>query len=81
VALPSDSNFAVAMKDKREKEREEKQKIKELVMSYDRLDEPAEIDSLDKHAALNGYHVKVDNKTTRSQPRGRKLSMSDVNWT
>jgi regulator of nonsense transcripts 2 len=97
VALPSDSNFAVAMKDKREKEREEKQKIKELVMSYDRLDEPAEIDcgllpsmdqfwklttpvALDKHAALNGYHVKVDNKATRSQTRGRKLSMSDVNW-
>jgi regulator of nonsense transcripts 2 len=46
VALPSDSGFAVAMKDKREKEREEKQKIKELVMSYDRMEEPVEIDSM-----------------------------------
>ena len=44
VALPSDSGFAVAMKDKREKEREEKQKIKELVMSYDRMEEPSEIE-------------------------------------
>jgi hypothetical protein len=37
--------------------------------------------ALDKHAALNGYHVKVDNsKSSRGQTRGRKLSMSDVNW-
>jgi len=46
VALPSDSGFALAMKDKREKEREEKQKIKELVMSYDRMEETAEIDGM-----------------------------------
>jgi regulator of nonsense transcripts 2 len=44
VALPSDSGFALAMKDKREKEREEKQKIKELVMSYDRMDDTSELD-------------------------------------
>ncbi|KAI5850993.1 putative nonsense-mediated mRNA decay factor [Tricharina praecox] len=81
VALPSDSGFALAMKDKREKEREEKQKIKELVMSYDRMEDTAELDALDKHAALNGYHVKTDSKAVRGQPRGRKLSMSDVNWT
>ncbi|KAA8897416.1 putative nonsense-mediated mRNA decay factor [Sphaerosporella brunnea] len=82
VALPSDSGFALAMKDKREKEREEKQKIKELVMSYDMLDETSELDALDKHATLNGYHIKVDNnKSSRNQPRSRKLSMSDVNWT
>jgi hypothetical protein len=37
--------------------------------------------ALDKHAALNGYHVKVDNsKSSRGQTRSRKLSMSDVNW-
>ncbi|KAF8249872.1 ARM repeat-containing protein [Wilcoxina mikolae CBS 423.85] len=81
VALPSDSGFAVAMKDKREKEREEKQKIKELVMSYDRMEEASEIDTLGTHAALNGYHVKMDTKSSRGQPRSRKLSMSDVNWT
>lgn len=39
VALPSDSGFAVAMRNKQEAEREEKQKIKELVMSYDRSDD------------------------------------------
>jgi regulator of nonsense transcripts 2 len=44
VALPSDSGFALAMKDKREKEREEKQKIKELVMSYDRMEDTSELD-------------------------------------
>ncbi|CCX34186.1 Similar to Nonsense-mediated mRNA decay protein 2; acc. no. O13824 [Pyronema omphalodes CBS 100304] len=77
VALPSDSGFAVAMKDKREKEREEKQKIKELVMSYDRIEEPADIDTPSTHAALNAYM----RPPGRNQPRSRKLSMSDVNWT
>lgn len=96
VALPSDSGFAVAMKDKREKEREEKQKIKALVMSYDRMEEPSEADcrlpspalfapelttppALDKHAAINGYAVKIDNRSSR-HAKTRKLSMSDVNW-
>jgi len=82
VALPDDSGFAVAMRNKQEAEREEKQKIKQLVMNYDRLDDPAasEIDALDKHAALNGFHVKMD-KSAQKAPRTRKLSMSDVNWT
>ncbi|TGZ85719.1 ARM repeat-containing protein [Ascodesmis nigricans] len=80
LALPSDSGFAVAMKDKREKEQEEKRKIKELVMSYDRLEDSSDTDSLEKHGLANGYHVKIDNRAARAQPRNRKLSMSDVNW-
>lgn len=36
--------------------------------------------ALGTHAALNGYHVKMDTKSGRGQPRSRKLSMSDVNW-
>ncbi|KAJ2989978.1 hypothetical protein NUW58_g3187 [Xylaria curta] len=35
VALPSDSTFAVAMKNKQQAEREEQQRIKNLVLNYD----------------------------------------------
>lgn len=39
VELPSDSNFAVAMKTQQQAEREEQQRIKNLVLNYDRLHE------------------------------------------
>ncbi|KAH0538792.1 hypothetical protein FGG08_004624 [Glutinoglossum americanum] len=51
VELPSDSNFAVAMKTKQQAEREEQQRIKNLVLNYDLRDDN-EIDgdnSLDPH--------------------------------
>ena len=39
IALPSDSNFAVAMKSQQEREREEQQRIKNLVLNYDLRDD------------------------------------------
>ncbi|KAH0565357.1 hypothetical protein GP486_001258 [Trichoglossum hirsutum] len=39
VELPSDSNFAVAMKTKQQAEREEQQRIKNLVLNYDLRDD------------------------------------------
>lgn len=44
VELPSDSGLAMAMKNTQEAERAEKMKIKELVMSYDRMEETSEIE-------------------------------------
>jgi len=38
VALPSDSTFAVAMKNQQAAEREEQQRIKNLVLNYDLRD-------------------------------------------
>lgn len=35
VELPSDSTFAVAMKNQQQAEREEQQRIKNLVLNYD----------------------------------------------
>jgi regulator of nonsense transcripts 2 len=46
IDLPSDSTFAVAMRTKQQQEREEQQRIKNLVLNYDlRDDENAEGDS------------------------------------
>lgn len=36
--------------------------------------------ALEKHAQLNGYNIKIDNRSARGQPRARKLSVSDLNW-
>ena len=44
VELPSDSSLAMAMRNTQEAERAEKMKIKELVMSYDRMEEASEIE-------------------------------------
>ncbi len=38
VALPSDSTFAVAMKNQQAAEREEQKRIKDLVLNYDLRD-------------------------------------------
>lgn len=44
VELPSNSSLAMAMKNTQEAERQEKLKIKELVMNYDRMEETSELD-------------------------------------
>ncbi|KAG0129632.1 nonsense-mediated mRNA decay 2 protein [Tuber indicum] len=81
VELPSDSSLAMAMRNTQEAERAEKMKIKELVMSYDRMEETSEIESLERHAVANCVHLKYEKGSGRSAQRGRKLSLSDVNWT
>ncbi|PWW73941.1 ARM repeat-containing protein [Tuber magnatum] len=80
VELPSNSGLAMAMRNTQEAERAEKMKIKELVMSYDRMEETSEIESLERHAVANGVHLKYEKGSGRNAQRGRKLSLSDVNW-
>ncbi|KAJ4289126.1 mRNA decay protein [Kalmusia sp. IMI 367209] len=78
IDLPSDSTFAVAMRNKQQAEREEQQRIKNLVLNYDLRDDDAE--GLDK--THNPYaQPRLDKAgTNRSNQRSRKLQLSDVNW-
>lgn len=77
VALPSDSGFALAMKDKREKEREEKQKIKELVMSYDRMEDSAELDGISPHIFARCVRKANHYNSTRQTRRSQRLPRQD----
>ncbi|KAF1968136.1 ARM repeat-containing protein [Bimuria novae-zelandiae CBS 107.79] len=79
IDLPSDSTFAVAMRNKQQAEREEQQRIKNLVLNYDLRDDDAE--GLDK--THNPYSQPRLDKAgaNRSNQRSRKLQLSDVNWT
>lgn len=73
IELPSDSTFAQAMKDKQAADREEKQRIKDLVLNYERMEEIQERESFEKQT---GIPIKVG----KQPQRARKLSLSDVNW-
>lgn len=79
VELPSDSNFAIAMKTQQQAEREEQQRIKSLVLNYDLQDADDQESQLEKqtfsHSRIN---KSADN---RSGQRSRKLQLSDVDWT
>ncbi|KAK1729077.1 MIF4G domain-containing protein [Colletotrichum acutatum] len=96
VELPSDSTFAVAMKTQQQAEREEQQRIKNLVLNYD-LRESEDQDGndcpkpikghLDIHIPQAGHEKPTSyhhNRTDRGKDRGgqrvRKLQLSDVDW-
>ncbi|KAL7269822.1 mRNA decay protein [Rhizina undulata] len=79
VELPSDSGFAVAMKSSREQERVEKQKIKELVMSYDRMEDVEEEREVAGMGQAGVGRWERGGGSGR-MGRGRKLSLSDMNW-
>lgn len=83
VALPSDSNFAVAMKTQQQAEREEQQRIKNLVLNYD-LRENEDADGEPRLAPLNintnihkpclgtdksasHYHNRLDNRSVKER--------------
>ncbi|OTB06316.1 hypothetical protein M426DRAFT_9802 [Hypoxylon sp. CI-4A] len=96
VALPSDSTFAVAMKTQQQAEREEQQRIKNLVLNYDlRESEDPDgdthmtpinpnnnIHSSSGHEKPPSYHPNRSDKTTkeRNGQRVRRLQLSDVDW-
>jgi regulator of nonsense transcripts 2 len=90
VELPSDSNFAVAMKSQQQAEREEQQRIKNLVLNYDLRDgEDQDGDSaLKPKRSETGFenklpagHARPDKSgNNRSGQRARKLQLSDVDW-
>lgn len=81
IDLPSDSTFAVAMRNKQQAEKEEQQRIKSLVLNYNEARDDVEDTGLDK--TPNPYAQQRIDKAgnNRSNQRARKLQLSDVNWT
>lgn len=94
VELPSDSNFAVAMKTQQEAERAEQQRIKNLVLNYDLRDgEDQDGDTLRPLQPNMNIHRRIlgidkasggarpdKSSNNRSGQRARKLQLSDVDW-
>lgn len=95
VELPSDSTFAIAMKSKQAAEREEQQRIKNLVLKYDLRDgEEQDGDFITAPLKRNpnvyaeetgtertaGTNFVSKSSNNRSGQRARKLQLSDVDW-
>ncbi|TAQ91210.1 hypothetical protein B7494_g390 [Chlorociboria aeruginascens] len=96
VSLPSDSTFAIAMRNQQEAEREEQQRIKNLVLNYDLHDgEDQDGDSFlspfKPNQNIHAYNTGLDKTApnysrpdksgnNRSGQRTRKLQFSDVDW-
>lgn len=96
VELPSDSTFAVAMKNQQQAEREEQQRIKNLVLNYDLRendDQDGNHNETTLHSNPNIHNVRAGhdkptsyhhNRSDRGKDRGgqrvRKLQLSDVDW-
>lgn len=74
VALPSDSNFAVAMKNQQQAEREEQQRIKNLVLNYEVCD------SEDQDGHEKPYQPNRSEKPVkkRDEQRARRLQIHDL---
>ncbi|OAL02894.1 ARM repeat-containing protein [Phaeosphaeriaceae sp. SRC1lsM3a] len=81
IDLPSDSTFAVAMRNKQQADKEEQQRIKSLVLNYNEARDDGDDTALDK--TPNPYAQPRLDKAghNRSNQRARKLQLSDVNWT
>ncbi|KAK3688145.1 armadillo-type protein [Podospora appendiculata] len=79
VELPSDSQFAIAMKTQQQAEKEEQRRIKNLVLNYD-LRENEDGDGNEKPNPH--YHNRTDARTGKERigQRVRKLQLSDVDW-
>ncbi|RFU35631.1 hypothetical protein B7463_g649, partial [Scytalidium lignicola] len=80
VSLPSDSSFAIAMKTQQAAEREEQQRIKNLVLNYDLTREGDDQDGLDNVPSPIGYGRPDKFNNARGGQRSRKLQLSDVDW-
>lgn len=78
LELPSDSDFAVAMRSQQQAEREEQQRIKNLVLNLD-LRENEELESAEKPTSY--FHNRPDKTGKDRTQRVRKLQLSDVDWT
>ncbi|KAF5659342.1 hypothetical protein FHETE_9423 [Fusarium heterosporum] len=78
VELPSDSTFAIAMKNQQQAEREEQQRIKNLVLNYD-LQQNEDPDGGTERPATY-YHNRLERSNKDRGQRSRKLQLSDVDW-
>ncbi|KAM0472874.1 hypothetical protein ACHAPX_008551 [Trichoderma viride] len=77
VELPSDSTFAIAMKTQQQAEREEQQRIKNLVLNYD-LQQSDDPEGNERPTMF--YHNRVEKPNKDRSQRVRKLQLSDVDW-
>ncbi|PNP47222.1 hypothetical protein TGAMA5MH_01037 [Trichoderma gamsii] len=77
VELPSDSTFAIAMKTQQQAEREEQQRIKNLVLNYD-LQQSDDPEGNERPTMF--YHNRVEKPSKDRGQRVRKLQLSDVDW-
>ncbi|EER25405.1 MIF4G domain containing protein [Coccidioides posadasii C735 delta SOWgp] len=75
IDLPSDSSFAIAMRSQQQAEREEQQRIKNLVLNYDLGDDNDLNDGNEKRTSS-----KPEKASTSRGFRARKLQLSDVDW-
>ncbi|KAK2603786.1 mRNA decay protein [Conoideocrella luteorostrata] len=77
VELPSDSTFAIAMKTQQQAEKEEQQRIKNLVLNYD-LQQNEDQEGIERTTAF--HHSRADRPNKDRGQRVRKLQLSDVDW-
>ncbi|KAL2000399.1 hypothetical protein VTN02DRAFT_3179 [Thermoascus thermophilus] len=81
IHLPSDSSFAIAMKTQQQADREEQQRIKNLVLNYDLSNDNDHSDGLEKRSNSHRDSRMDKSGSNRTQFRARKLQLSDVDWT
>ncbi|KAL4865624.1 hypothetical protein BDV12DRAFT_174244 [Aspergillus spectabilis] len=77
IDLPSDSTFAIAMRSQQQADREEQQRIKNLVLNYEMSNET---DSTEETVEKRSPARLDKSGANRSAFRSRKLQLSDVNW-
>lgn len=96
VELPSDSTFAIAMKTQQQAEREEQQRIKNLVLNYDLqqsddqegkciwfcpyINSNTDLFEPGNERPTTFYHNRVEKPNKDRGQRVRKLQLSDVDW-
>ena len=78
IDLPSDSSFAVAMRSQQQADREEQQRIKNLVLNYEASTVTEPVETFEKRIPANQRLDKSG--SNRTAFRSRKLQLSDVNW-
>ncbi|KAJ5317375.1 hypothetical protein N7508_001883 [Penicillium antarcticum] len=79
IDLPSDSTFAIAMRSQQQADREEQQRIKNLVLNYEASNEPEPAEATQEKRTPTGQRMDKAG-ANRSAFRSRKLQLSDVNW-
>lgn len=80
IDLPSDSTFAIAMRSQQQADREEQQRIKNLVLNYEASTEPEPTETATQEKRTPTGQRMDKAGANRSAFRSRKLQLSDVNW-
>ncbi|KUI68548.1 Regulator of nonsense transcripts 2 [Cytospora mali] len=80
LELPADSHFAVAMRNQQQAEREEQQRIKNLVLNYDLRENESE-DGHDSKPIAHHHNHRFDKVNKSTGQRVKKLQFEDFEWT